>query len=388
MAKEAPLPHLERMRERPISDSILPDLFGVRAANLHSTPFDPSLNPRIGVGSCLEILGLWGALLIFPSRQDTVAAGRAMKWQGGRVLIFGVAGFLGSNLARHLHGLGALLTGVDNLVTGSRDRVADFVDFHETATVDFDSVDTFDAVIHMASPASPPQYQKRQVMTLHAGSVDVEHAARVAIKSNCRFVYLSSSEAYGDPEVSPQPESYFGNVNPVGPRSMYDEAKRFGEAMCMALHREHELNVGVARLFNTYGPGMAVDDGRVIPEFFRAALEGRPLPLFGDGMQTRSLCYVDDTIRALAALVNSDFVGPINIGNSHEITMLELATMVQELVGNHPGIHRYPLPADDPKRRQPDISLAREVLDWRPEVTLRDGLERTLEWFSARVGAA
>ena len=245
-----------------------------------------------------------------------------------------------------------------------------------------------DYVFHLASPASPADYLRWPIQTLKVGSLGTHKAMGLATAKGARTVLASTSEVYGDPEVNPQPESYWGNVNPVGPRGVYDEAKRFAEAMALAYHREHGVSVGLARIFNTYGPRMRIDDGRAVPAFFSSALRGEPLPIFGDGKQIRSLCYVDDLIAGLVALAVSDHVGPVNLGNPEEVTILELAECISDVVGGSPDFEFRDRPVDDPMVRRPDTSLASDKLGWQAVVTLRDGLERTLPWFEANVGRA
>jgi dTDP-glucose 4,6-dehydratase len=242
----------------------------------------------------------------------------------------------------------------------------------------------------MASPASPPEYLRRPIDTLDVGSTGTRRLLDLADRFGARFFLASTSEVYGDPLVHPQPESYWGNVNPVGPRSVYDEAKRFAEALTMAYHRTYDLDVRIVRIFNTYGPRMQPDDGRVVTNFVNQALRGEPITIYGDGTQTRSFCYVDDEVRGLLDLIEGPVVGPVNIGNPVEFTMLELAQLVIELTGSHSTVEHLPLPADDPKLRRPDISLARELLGWEPTVPLREGLARTIEWFeqTAELGVA
>jgi dTDP-glucose 4,6-dehydratase len=239
-----------------------------------------------------------------------------------------------------------------------------------------------DAVCHLASAASPPDYLSRPLETLLVGSEGTRHTLELARAKGARFLLASTSEVYGDPLVHPQPETYWGNVNPVGPRSVYDEAKRFGEALATAHRRVHGQDVKIARIFNTYGPRLRPGDGRVVSNFVVQALAGRPLTVYGDGSQSRSFCYVDDQIAGLCALLDSDWDGsPVNIGNPDEHTVLELAKLVIEMTGSNSGITFGPLPQDDPIRRRPDIGLAERVLGWRPRVPLREGLERTVEWF-------
>ena len=240
-----------------------------------------------------------------------------------------------------------------------------------------------DAVAHLASPASPSDYRERPLDTLRAGSRGTEAALELAAGSGARFLLASTSEVYGDPAVHPQPESYAGNVDPVGPRSMYDESKRFAEALTVGYRDAAGVNACIARIFNTYGPRMRAGDGRVVPSFVTAALAGEPLVCFGDGTQTRSLCYVSDLVGGLIALLGSDLAGPVNLGNPEELTMLDLAALVLELTRSHSPVEFAPLPGDDPKRRCPDISLATAALGWLPLVPLREGLARTIDWFAA-----
>jgi dTDP-glucose 4,6-dehydratase len=228
-------------------------------------------------------------------------------------------------------------------------------------------------------------YLRWPIQTLKVGSLGTHKALGLARAKGCRFLLASTSEVYGDPQVNPQPETYWGNVNPIGPRGVYDEAKRFAEAITLAYHREHGVDVRIARIFNTYGPRMRVNDGRAVPEFFSRALRGEPLPVHGDGTQTRSLCYVDDLIEGLLRLLISDYVGPVNIGNPHEVTMLELAEAVQEAVGNHPGVRFEPRLQDDPSVRCPDTTVAESVLGWSAKVPLDEGLARTAGWFHSRL---
>ena len=238
-----------------------------------------------------------------------------------------------------------------------------------------------DAVMHLASPASPSDYFDRPIETLTVNSLGTLNTLDLAMDKGARYFFASTSEVYGDPTVHPQREEYWGNVNPVGLRSVYDEAKRFGEALTMSYHREHGLDVRISRTFNTYGPRMRPSDGRVVSNFIVQALAGKPLNIYGDGSQTRSFCYVDDQVRGLVALLDSDYVGPVNIGNPEEFTVLELATEILELTGSASEIVFAPLPPDDPTRRRPDIALAGEVLSWKPETSLREGLLRTIPWF-------
>ena len=311
---------------------------------------------------------------------------------GSRVVVLGAAGFLGSHLCERLLELGAHVTAIDNFITGRSANLDHLVGTGELRLVSYDVTDFLhvpgqvDAILHFASPASPVDYLKWPIQTLKVGSLGTHKALGLARVKDARFLLASTSEVYGDPKVSPQPEDYWGNVNPIGPRGVYDEAKRFAEALALAYHREHGVKVRIARIFNTFGIRMRVDDGRAVPAFFSAALRNEPLPVHGDGSQTRSLCYVDDEIDGLLRLLVSEEVGPVNIGNPEEHTILELAEMIQDVVGNHPGIDFRPRPVDDPTVRRPDITLARRVLDWEPKIPLADGLARTLPWFVERLG--
>jgi dTDP-glucose 4,6-dehydratase len=238
-----------------------------------------------------------------------------------------------------------------------------------------------DAVLHFASPASPPDYLRHPIATLDVGSNGTRNALELAKAHAARFILASTSEVYGDPLVHPQQESYWGNVNPIGPRSVYDESKRFAEALTFAFHRTYDMDIGVVRIFNTYGPGLRPGDGRVVSNFLVQAMDGESLTVYGDGGQTRSFCYVDDEVRGILALLESGEVGPVNIGNPDEFTVLELARTVLDVTGSSSEIVFEELPADDPTRRRPDITRARELLGWEPEIPLREGIERTLEWY-------
>ena len=306
-----------------------------------------------------------------------------------RIVVTGGAGFIGSHLCDALLARGNRVVCIDDLSTGSKANVAHLVDRPEfelvvcdvSAGLDLDGA--VDGVLHFASPASPAQYLRRPLETLAVGSEGTRHALELATQHRARFVLASTSEVYGDPRVHPQVESYWGNVNPVGPRSVYDEAKRFAEALTMAWHRANGTNVGIARIFNTYGPRLAPGDGRVVSNFLVQALSSSPLTVYGDGSQTRSLCFVDDEVAGIVALFDSDMSGPVNIGNPHEITVAELARTVLELTGSASEVVHEPLPADDPTRRCPDISLARRLLGWEPTIDLRRGLQITAEHFRA-----
>ena len=280
---------------------------------------------------------------------------------------------------------------VDNLVTGSSEHVKEmseragfsFVEADIGAALDISG--PFDAVVNLACPASPVDFGPLSIEILNTGSRGVANLLDLARRNHARFLQASTSEVYGDPLVHPQPETYWGNVNPIGTRSVYDEAKRFGEALTMAYHRRYGLEVRVARIFNTYGPGMRPDDGRVVSNFVTQALQGRPLTVYGDGSQTRSLCYVDDEVTGLLALLSSDYTGPVNIGNDDERSVREIATLVIELTGTRSEIAYAPLPSDDPTQRRPDLTVARRELNWAPVTPVRDGLISTIEWFRSRL---
>jgi dTDP-glucose 4,6-dehydratase len=276
---------------------------------------------------------------------------------------------------------------VDNLVTGRLRNIEDleamktFTFAREDVSKGISVASKVDLVLHFASPASPPEYLGLPLETLDVGSIGTRNALDLARLYDARFVLASTSEIYGDPQVHPQPESYFGNVNSVGPRAVYDEAKRFAETLTMTYHRLYGLRTGIVRIFNTYGPGLAPADGRVVSNFLVQAIEGKPLTVYGDGSQTRSFCYVDDEVRGILALADSEVVEPVNIGNDGEYTMLQLAQLVIEVTGSSSEIVFEPLPADDPARRRPDLTRAREVLGWEPEIDLREGLARTHAWY-------
>lgn len=304
-----------------------------------------------------------------------------------RVVVTGGAGFLGSHLCDCLVERGDEVVCVDDLSTGRRENLVavagsarfTFVEADVSRELPVDGA--VDAVMHMASPASPPDYLRMPLRSLDAGSSGTRHALDLAHRHGARFLLASTSEIYGDPLVHPQPESYWGNVNPIGPRAVYDEAKRFAETLAMAYNRLHELSTAIVRIFNTYGPRLRPSDGRVVSNFLVQAIEGRPLTIYGDGSQTRSFCYVDDEVRGILALLDSDVVGPVNIGNPDEFTVLELAELVADLTGSQSEIVFEALPVDDPTRRRPDISRARELLGWEPRVPLREGLRNTLAWY-------
>jgi nucleoside-diphosphate-sugar epimerase len=313
-----------------------------------------------------------------------------------RVVVAGGAGFLGSHLCDTLIARGDSVVCLDDLSTGSQENVAHLLPLESftlvitdvSQQVELDGGDKVDAVCNLASPASPPAYLEHPLETLAAGSEGTRRLLELARAHDARFLMASTSEVYGDPEVHPQDESYRGNVDPTGPRSVYDEAKRFAESLTMATHRTHGVDVGIARIFNTYGPRLTPGDGRVVSNFISQALLGEPLTVYGDGAQTRSLCYVDDEVAGLVALLDSSLTGPVNIGNPDERTVLELAHLVLELSGSDSPITFEPLPTDDPTRRCPDITLAITELGWQPKVALRDGIARTLTYLAPRVRAA
>ncbi|PVG84312.1 NAD-dependent dehydratase [Nocardioides gansuensis] len=304
-----------------------------------------------------------------------------------RVLVTGGAGFIGSHLTRRLLDLGHDVLVADNLYSGARDNMREFADHPNFEFIRHDV--TFplyvevDQIYHLACPASPIFYQRDPVQTTKTSVHGSINMLGLAKRTNARILLASTSEVYGDPTVHPQVESYWGNVNPIGIRSCYDEGKRCAETLFFDYWRQHDLEIKVARIFNTYGPRMRPDDGRVVSNFIVQALQGEPLTIFGDGSQTRSFCYVDDLVEALIRLMETpaDFTGPVNLGNPGEFTMLELAEKVISMVGSDGAIEHRPLPADDPVQRQPDISLAEEVLDWRPVTDLDEGLKHTIEYF-------
>jgi dTDP-glucose 4,6-dehydratase len=306
-----------------------------------------------------------------------------------RAVVTGGAGFLGSHLAEVLVGRGDEVVALDNLCTGRAANVAGleghpaFRLVHHDVSEPLPDLGPVDAVLHLASPASPPDYLRLPVDTLRVGSLGTFHGLELARRHGARFLLASTSEVYGDPQEHPQREAYWGHVNPVGPRSVYDEAKRFAEAATMAYHREHGLDVRISRTFNTYGPRMRPSDGRVVSNFVVAALAGRPLTVYGDGSQTRSFCYVDDQVAGLVALLDSSYVGVVNIGNPSEFAVSELAELVLELTGSTSEVVHRPLPQDDPTQRCPDIRVASAALGWKPEVELREGLRRTIADFGA-----
>ena len=306
-----------------------------------------------------------------------------------RVVITGGAGFLGSHLCERALAEGHEVVCVDNLLTGRRENVKpllereDFQFLEHDVSKPFEIEGPVDFILNFASPASPIDYLELPIQTLKVGSLGTHNALGLAKAKGARFLLASTSEVYGDPQEHPQKESYWGNVNPVGPRGVYDEAKRFAEAITMAYHRYHGLDVRIVRIFNTYGPRMRVRDGRVVPAFVQQALTGEPMTVFGEGRQTRSFCYVDDLIEGIWRLLMSDLREPCNIGNPHEMTILEFAETIKAAVGSTSPIIFKPLPEDDPQTRQPDITQARQKLGWEPKVTLAEGLRTTIAYFRA-----
>ncbi|MEU5942942.1 NAD-dependent epimerase/dehydratase family protein [Micromonospora sp. NPDC047548] len=315
---------------------------------------------------------------------------------GHRVLVTGGAGFVPSHLVDALVGRGCQVVALDNFVTGSKDNVAHLLDSPSFTLVEADISDglpadpalaeRFDAILHMASPASPTDFEKLPVEILRVGSVGTLHLLDRALADGARFLMASTSEAYGDPKEHPQRETYWGNVNPIGVRAVYDEAKRFSEAATMAYHRSRGLDAAIVRIFNTYGPRMRPDDGRAIPTFISQALRGEPITVHGTGNQTRSICYVDDLVRGILLLLDSTETGPINCGTEHEMSMRQLAETIVSLCGSRSQVTYITRSADDPEMRRPDLTLARKLLGYEPTVTPEDGLRRTIDHFRARLG--
>lgn len=304
-----------------------------------------------------------------------------------RTVVAGAAGFIGSHLCDRLLASGHAVVGLDNFLTGNPGNLAHLNDHSRFEFLERDISrpvtipGKVDLVFNLASPASPKDYLEHPIETLDAGSAGTRHMLNLAVKKGARFLQASTSECYGDPLVHPQVESYWGNVNPVGPRSCYDESKRFAEALTMAYHRTHRLATTIARIFNTYGPRMKLDDGRVVPAFFDQALRGEPMTVFGDGSQTRSFCYVSDLVEGLCRLIESGEPYPVNLGNPCEITIMEFARQICVLTGSRSEIEFRPLPEDDPRQRRPDIAKARALLGWEPRTPLEEGLRLTVEYF-------
>jgi dTDP-glucose 4,6-dehydratase len=304
-----------------------------------------------------------------------------------RVLVTGGAGFLGSHLCERLLAEGCEVLCFDNLLTGRMDNVASLLGHPRFSFEHYDVTHylyvagPLDAVLHFASPASPADFERLPIQILKVGSLGTHKALGLAKAKGARFLLASTSECYGDPEVNPQPETYWGRVNPIGIRGVYDEAKRFAEAMTMAYHRHHGVEVRIARIFNTFGPRMQIDDGRAVPTFMSQAIRGEPLTVYGDGSQTRSFCYVDDLIEGIWRLLGSDHVGPVNLGNPRELSLLEMARLILSAAGSSSAVEFRGLPPDDPKVRRPDITLAHTMLGWEPRVSIEEGLRRTHAWF-------
>ena len=310
-----------------------------------------------------------------------------------RVLITGGAGFIGSYLCDRFLADGDDVICMDNLITGSVDNISHLQD-SRFSFINYDVTNYIyikgdvDYILHFASPASPIDYMEYPIQTLKVGSLGTHKVLGLAREKGARFLLASTSETYGDPLVHPQNEDYWGNVNPVGPRGVYDEAKRFAEAMTMAYHRYHKVDTRIVRIFNTYGPRMRIKDGRAIPNFIAQALSDEDVTVFGDGMQTRSFCYIEDMVEGIYRLLKSDYNMPVNIGNPHEMTVIGLAREIISLTGSRSKIVNNPLPEDDPKVRQPDITRANNILRWKPQVSLTDGLKRTIEYFKTKIGVA
>lgn len=310
-----------------------------------------------------------------------------------KVLITGGAGFIGSHLCDYFTSLGWEVVALDNLITGSHKNLEQLSNCRNFELIEHDvcqpwpKLPSFDYVLHFASPASPVDYYTYPLETLKAGSFGTYYALEKARADGSTFMLASTSEIYGDPEIDPQPESYWGNVNPVGIRSVYDEAKRYAEALSMAYSRYHKLNVKIARIFNTYGPRMRIEDGRAVPNFIYQLLTGQPLTIYGNGSQTRSFCYISDLVEGIYLLLISDFQGAMNLGNPNEMKIIDLANEVMRVAGKTAPVIHKELPEDDPKLRCPDITLAKKVLKWQPKVTLEEGLRKTIDWFEKELSA-
>jgi dTDP-glucose 4,6-dehydratase len=310
-----------------------------------------------------------------------------------RILVTGGAGFIGSHLCDRLLAEGYEVIALDNLITGSTDNIAHLAGHERFKFIHHDVTNyiyipgPLDAVMHLASPASPIDFARIPIQILKVNSLGTHNALGVALEKGARFLLSSTSEVYGDPLVHPQPETYWGNVNPIGVRGVYDEAKRFAEAITMAYHRIHGLDTRIIRIFNTYGPRMRLEDGRVVPNFVGQALRGEPLTVYGDGSQTRSFSFVSDLVDGMLRLLMSNETDPVNVGNPNEICIREFAEVINRLTGNAAGIISKPLPVDDPRIRQPDITRARAILGWAPKVPLDEGLQRTIAYFASKMGS-
>jgi dTDP-glucose 4,6-dehydratase len=309
----------------------------------------------------------------------------------GRAVVTGGAGFLGSHLCERLLADGWQVTCVDNLVTGASENVANlrrnqsFISIQHNVSEPLYVEGAVDAVLHFASPASPVDYADHPIATMKVGTLGTHNMLGLARAKGATFFLASTSEVYGDPTVHPQPETYWGNVNPIGPRAVYDEAKRAAEAFTMAYHRTHGMATRIVRIFNTFGPRMRLNDGRAVPNFLVQAMNNEPITVYGNGSQTRSLCYVDDLIEGVVRLLHTDFSDPVNLGSEHEVTMLQLATRIRDLSGSSSEIVFNPLPEDDPRRRRPDLTRARQVLRWQPTTSLDTGLIKTIAYFRKRM---
>ncbi|MFA6583761.1 MAG: UDP-glucuronic acid decarboxylase family protein [Elusimicrobiaceae bacterium] len=310
-----------------------------------------------------------------------------------RILVTGAAGFLGSHICDYLLAKNHTVIGMDNLLTGSIDNIGhlfqnpDFLFIRHDVTNYNHIPGHLDAILHFASPASPADYLQFPIPTLKVGALGTHKTLGLAKEKRAIFMIASTSEVYGDPLINPQVETYWGNVNPLGPRGVYDEAKRFAEALVMAYHRYHGIPVRIARIFNTYGPRMRLKDGRAVPNFMTQAITGKPITVYGSGSQTRSLCYVDDLVDGIYKLLMSDYNEPVNIGNPQEITMAELALKIKNITRSASPIIEEPLPQDDPRVRRPDITVARKILNWEPKINLEDGLEKTVQYFRTKLSA-
>ncbi len=310
-----------------------------------------------------------------------------------KILITGGAGFIGSHLSKRLLKEGNCVICVDNFITGSEDNIRELLENPDFKLLRHDiSLPLFidgelDWVLHFASPASPKDYLQHPIKTVKVGTLGTHNCVGIAKAKHCRFFLASTSEVYGDPKMSPQPEEYWGNVNPIGPRSCYDESKRAAEAITFAYHRQHNLDIRVVRIFNTYGPNMRVEDGRVVSNFIHQALTGQDITVYGAGTQTRSFCYVDDLVEGIVEFMKIDYIGPLNLGTQFEFSVLELAKKVIALTGSKSGIKFVELPEDDPRQRRPDTTKAKKLLGWEPKVSLDEGLQKTIDYFRQKLAA-